>query len=585
MKSITRTFTALAIVVVLAVAGVAAFYFTSAGPAHSSSSSSTSSSTSRVPYNQTLIVDETLGEPAGLDVAYDTDTPAYEIEQNTYQGLVWYQGNSTNSYEGVLATGWTISQDRMTYVFNLRHGVLFSDGHPFTAYDVWFNYYRITINNGPPGYIIGNVVLNPSRVSVDNLNSFNLTNPTASEIAVMSNPNLSIQAVDKYTIAFHLSSPLASFLARLAAPPSGILEANFVVTHGGVQANGTQNQYILAHGAPGTGPYIVSSWVHGQSITLTANPHYWGQTPHVSKVIIQYKSNTLDGINDLKGASAQMMYTVPFNLLSDIQGTPGIVLESHGLSEDIQWIGLNTQHYPLNITNVRLAIQYAINRTALIDSILHGYGVLFQGPLVQGMFGYNNSIPPIDQDLKKARAYLAAAGFPNGQGMPTLSLMYYTGDPVIAASVQVVQSDLSQIGINLNLVAVTPTEWFNVFITLPRASNFPDMIWVVWFPDFAYPDDYAYPIENINSALHENNINDTLLNQWTNQAVTEVSLTKQAQLYTQITLREKQLGLDVWLWQNKVGYGVPAFTSNVHNVYWNPILYGFNYSAIYLQSG
>src|SRR5207249_8516566 len=192
MRSITRTFTALAIVVVLVVAGVAAFYFTSAGPAHSSSSSSTSSSTSRVPYNQTLIVDETLGEPAGLDVAYDTDTPAYEIEQNTYQGLVWYQGNSTNSYEGVLATGWTISQDRMTYVFNLRHGVLFSDGHPFTAYDVWFNYYRITINNGPPGYIIGNVVFNPSGVTVDNLNSFNFTNPTASEIAVMSNPNLSI---------------------------------------------------------------------------------------------------------------------------------------------------------------------------------------------------------------------------------------------------------------------------------------------------------------------------------------------------------------------------------------------------------
>jgi len=64
--------------------------------------------------------------------------------------------------------------------------------------------------------------------------------------------------------------------------------------------------------------------------------------------------------------------------------------------------------------------------------------------------------------------------------------------------------------------------------------------------------------------------------------LTTLVVWSQAILYSKITELDKQLGDNVWLWQSVVGYGVPAYASNVHNVYWNPILYGYNYSAIYI---
>ncbi|PSO07927.1 hypothetical protein B9Q04_08270 [Candidatus Marsarchaeota G2 archaeon BE_D] len=548
----------------------------------SGSSTTTTSTSAGAPYNETLVVAETLGEPSGLDVAWSTDAPAYEIEQNIYQGLVWYQGNSTNSYVGVLATNWSVTPDGLTYTFSLRHDVRFSNGAPFNAYDVWFNYYRLTLNNGPPGYILGPATFTPGNITLQDLNTFNFTDPTPAQLAVMENPNQSIQVVNEYTIAFHLAHPIPSFMARLAAPPGGIEYPQFIQEHGGVQANGTENTYVDANGAPGTGPYVVSSWIHGQSITLTLNPYYWGPRPHVSKVVIEYVTNTLDAINDLKSGSAQMLYTVPFNLLPDINSTPGVILESHGLSYDIAWLSLNTQAYPLNITDVRLAINYAVNRTQIIDKVLYGYGVPFQGPIPIGMFGHNNSIMPIGYNLSKAKQLLAEAGFPGGKGIPPLTLLYYTGDPVVLATVQIIQSDLAQIGITVTLEGVTQATYFNIAATVPRVSNYPDILWSVWFPDFAYPDDYAYSFENINSVFDNSNVNNTLLNLWTTEALNSANLTQQAILYSKITELDKQLGDNVWLWQSVVGYGVPAYASNVHNVYWNPILYGYNYSAIYI---
>lgn len=529
------------------------------------------------------MVDETLGEPSGLDVAYSTDAPAYEIEQNIYQGLVWYCGSGVIDLCGVLATSWTQSTNGLTYTFNLRHNVHFSNGDNFSAYDVWFNYYRLTLNNGPPGYIIGPVMFNTSGVTLNDLNTFNFQNPTSAQLAVMENPNQSIQVVDKYTIAFHLSTPLGSFMSRLAAPPGGIEDSVFIQAHGGVQGNGTVNKYVDANGAPGTGPYVVTNWVHGQSITLGLNPHYWGPTPQVSTVVIQYKSNTLNAINDLKTGAAQMMYTIPVNLLPSINGTPGITLESHGLSFDLAWLSLNVQAYPLNITDVRLAINYAIDKQSIIQNILNGYGVLFQGPNPIGMFGYNDSIAPIGYNVSYAKTLLADAGFPNGVGMRPLSLMYYTGDPVIAATVQAIQSDLAQIGITVNLNGVTQATYFNTAATVPRVSNYPDIFWSAWFPDFAYPDDYAYSFENVASVFDNSNINNTQLNQWTNEALISPSATQQAKLYSQVQALDKALSANVWLWQFKIGDGIPAYSSSVQNVYWNPILYGFNYSAITLN--
>jgi len=105
-KAIARTQAAVvAIIIVIAI--IAGSYVV----LNHSTTATKTTPTANIPYNESVVVDETLGEPSGLDVAYSTDAPAYEIEQNIYQGLIWYQGNGTTQFAGVLATNWSVSPD------------------------------------------------------------------------------------------------------------------------------------------------------------------------------------------------------------------------------------------------------------------------------------------------------------------------------------------------------------------------------------------------------------------------------------------------------------------------------------------
>jgi len=569
------------IVVIVVAVGAVAFYLQSSHVP--TQMTTTSQTTQQIPYNQTIVEDGNQGEPSGLDIAWSTDEPAWELTQgNLYQGLIFYQGNSTTVFQGILATSWSASPDSRDFTFNLRQGVRFSSGQPFNAYDVWFNYYRITLNNGPPSYLLGTAVFSPGNVTLNDLNTFNFTNPSPSQLAVMENPSQNIQVVDQNTIAFHFATPVTSFIPRLASPAGGIEDPNFVQVHGGVQGNGTANDYVEQHSAPGTGPYVLQSWTRGQRIVLTLNPNYWGPTPHVGTVVYQFKSNTEDALNDLRSGAAQMMYTVPFNLLPAIQGAPGVYLENTGNSLDIFWISMNTQAAPLNNVLVRQAINYAINKQAIIDNIIHGYGVTVQGPLPHGMFAYNESILPYGYGVNMSEQLLAQAGYPGGKGIRPLSLVYFTGDPVQLAIVQAIQSQLAQVGITVNLQVVTQPTYFSIMATLPRVSNYPDMVYSVWFPDYAYPDDYAYAFENSQSVFDNANYNDSLLNSWTTQALDTGNTTLQLHLYSQVTQREKDLAGNVWLFQAKIGNGVPAYLTTIQNVTWNPIQYGFKFAPIYI---
>jgi peptide/nickel transport system substrate-binding protein len=511
------------------------------------------------------------------------------VVQNVYPGLIGYAGSSITQFDPVLAANYTESPNATTYVFNIRPGLEFSDGQPVDAYSVWFEYYRITINNGPPGYILGPVTSGgpflPGNVSVSDLNNFNFTSPTASQLAVMEASNQSIQVLGQYSVAINLlSGPMPSLLWRLAGPAGGLLDPNFVQTHGGVQINSTENTYISQNGGPGAGPFEVKSWVQGQAITLVNNPLYWGSKPHLTTVILRYLSVATNAISDLKSGAAQMVFNIPFNELTGVTGTAGITLENAGLSIDIGYLGINTQMYPLNITAVRLAINYAINKTQIIDSVLGGYGQPFQGPVPDGMIGHNNSITPIGYNLTYAEQLLTQAGFPGGKGIPALTMEYYTGDPVVADVMQTIESDLTQLGLSINLQGVASTPYFTMLETLPRTASYPALLWGDWFPDYAFPDDYAYNIDNPNSVWNIANLNNTQITDLTNEALTANSTASINQDYSQVMSLDKNLSGTVWLFQLQDGYGVPAYLSTVHGVTWNPMLYGFNYSSIYLSS-
>lgn len=575
--------------IIIVAAGSAVYYSMNQSRLTSSSTSNTlttstatssSSQTSRGPTNGTLVIDNTLGEPNALDIDSGTVSTADEVNQNMYQTLLWYNGNSTTEIVGVLASSWSVSADGLTYNFSLVHNAKFSDGKNFTAYDVWFNYYRYTVDNGPISYIIGSVIFNnlPSNATAD-LNAFNFTNPTPSQAAQMDYANQSIQVTSPYTLVFHFSTPVASFLARLASFAAGIEEPDYIQAHGGVAGNGTLNNYVAQNPAPGTGAYMFKSWVHGQSITLVQNPYYWLPKPQAKTIVIRYVTNSINAINDLKSGVAQMLYSVPFTLLSNVQNVQGITLQSGGLSLDVAWLALNVNYYPLNITDVRLAMNYAINKTALIESAIAGYGVPFQGPIPIGMLGGNSSLSPISYNTTKASELLSAAGFPGGKGIPNLNLMYVTGNPSYDTAVEIIQSELAAIGINIVLQGVTYAVFGGIAYDHSNPS-YPPMILAQWFPDYGYPDDYAYPFLNPSQCCDYSNFNNSQATQLTNELVVTINQTKVLQICQQILLLDQQLSPEVWLWQTEIGFGIPAYSTSITGLYYNPLTYGFNYSSV-----
>ncbi len=523
-----------------------------------------------------------------MDVDSLTSWTGQGVSQQLFQSLLWYAGNQTSTYEGVLATNWTVSSNGMDYTFNLRHGVRYSDGAPFNAYDVWFCMYRSTVEAGSGSYIIGSVVFNklPSNINATqkDLNTFNFTNPTSSELAVMEAVNQSVQVVNQYTIAFHLSTPLASFLARIGSWAAGIEEPMYIQQHGGVASPGQINSYVATNPSPGTGPYVMKQWVHGQSITLSENPYYWGTRPHIGTIVINYKSDNLNAINDLKTGVAQAILWVPFSLVSNLQGASNVFIQNVGTSFIVEMLALNTQTYPLNITDVRLAMNYATNRSAIIKAAISGYGHTFQGPIPEGMFGYNSSITPLPYNVSMAKQLLTQAGFPGGKGIRPLTLMYASTNVAEQASSQVFQSEMAQIGITVNIQSVSVATLGNLISTLPRPSGYPDIHFGSWSPDYAYPDDYAWTFTNVNSTNNGPNYNDPILNNLSNAMLSAINPQTQAQIDTQLTLREKALGGWIWLYQTQVGAGLNAWATNVHNVTTelNPLWTEFNYSAMYM---
>jgi ABC-type transport system substrate-binding protein len=123
---------------------------------------------------------------------------------------------------------------------------------------------------------------------------------------------------------------------------------------------------------------------------------------------------------------------------------------------------MNCVIYPTNITKVRLAIAHAIDYNGIIDHVYYGDAIRYFGPNTPnyGEFYNPGKLQPYQRDLDKARQYLEEAGFPNGEGLPTLELPVPSGDSAAIAIATIVQEDLSEIGIKVEIKSLLPSAWY-----------------------------------------------------------------------------------------------------------------------------
>jgi peptide/nickel transport system substrate-binding protein len=236
-----------------------------------------------------LVVEE-AEQPDSLDPAVTYQTSGWEIVDQVYQGLVAPNESSVTSYVGQLASAWTVSSDGMTYTFNLRNGVTFSNGDPFNAYVMWFSLYRTIIMNQAPAWIRTQNLAGGDGMTFNVtdrlLNSINYTNPSTIDLGYMENPSQSIQVVSPYQLIIRLgygtngNSTYSSFLATLTTPMAMAVDPSVVIAHGGVVAG--QPDSWTGMNMVGTGFYTLRSWIQGQSVSLQKNSAYWATSVSAS---------------------------------------------------------------------------------------------------------------------------------------------------------------------------------------------------------------------------------------------------------------------------------------------------------------
>jgi ABC-type transport system substrate-binding protein len=321
-KAITRTTSALIAIIIVLAAGFAgtAFYYRG-------TQAQTTPSTPSVPtpgfVSSSTYVAESGNQFQWLDPAVSYYQYDYQILDNQYEKLLWYNGNSTTQVIPWLAENYTqLSPTR--YQFQLRQGITFQDGTPFNAQAVWFSLNRLLIIDGTSG--TGDHGTQAAWIVEQMLNqslfSYFGTTPKYDPAWVQSvlNQNF-VQVVDPYTININIEHPTTQFPYILAGEWADIVSPSFVVSHDFPSACSTPAcspdtinytsyfDHIAGHGEvsmnylnlpvngskAGTGPYYIES-VNPTTyqVVMKANPNYWGGPKSWNGPQINVAIKTLD---------------------------------------------------------------------------------------------------------------------------------------------------------------------------------------------------------------------------------------------------------------------------------------------------
>lgn len=341
-----------------------------------------------------------------------------------------------------LATGYTVSDDKLTYTITLRSGVKFSDGNPVTADDVKFSIDADTATADTGwGYI---------NAAID-----------------------SVSVVDKETVSIKLKYAWAPLIADLSLFSNAIVPANY----GGK----TADEFYQA--PVGTGPFKWGEWKKGQSLKLVKNTNYWQKgKPSLDSVTWNVVPDANTRKLQLQGGQIDIDDTPDWSSFDSLKSSPGIVAHAFP-STQIDYVAFNQQRAPFDDVHIRRAIAYSIDRKSLVKAVLFGNGTAANSLLSPGTPFYDKNADGPTYDPAKAKSELAQSSKPNGF---TTSILIRSGDANQASVAQILQSELKKLGITMEIKQLDPTA--NKQARLK--SDF-DMTLSAWTMDIPDPDEWT----------------------------------------------------------------------------------------------
>jgi peptide/nickel transport system substrate-binding protein len=360
---------------------------------------------------------------------YNTqDDRSIFTELQVYDRLVKLTADG-QGVEPELATEWQIADDGLSATFQLREGVLFSDGSPLTVDDVVFSLDRAFDPAGSWGFLFS--------------------------------PVTGAEAVDDETVRIDMSEPFAPLLPALATFAASIYSKSNFESFGE-----TAGEHPL-----GTGAFALDEWVKGEQLTLTRNPHYWQPgKPYLDQIVFRVIGDDNARVLQLQGGEVDVIDFAPPNQLDLITGSGGKIHRVDGTSTG--WLVLNGSKPPLDEANVRCALAWAVDRQAIADTVYFGVATPARSILPSADFYWDPDTDPIGFDLDRAREYLADSSVPGGF---ELEMTVPTGDSTTLAIAQIWADALAQLGITANIQQIegtTAQEQFNTGQYTVRISAF-----------------------------------------------------------------------------------------------------------------
>ncbi len=436
-----------------------------------------------------------VAEPVNLDPPQVTDLNSNRVGRRIVETLVTFPEESTQIVPG-LAESWTISKDGLQYTFKLRRGITFHDGTPLNAEAVKFSIER-QINPNHPAYKLGKYPFA----------NFFFGNVKAVEV------------LSEERVAFLLNEARASFIAVLAQGAASIVSPTAVMKWG---------PDYPTHPV-GTGPFRFASWDRGQRVVLEKNPTYWKYPVKVERVIYRPIVEDQARLTELLTGTLDVIVGVPADFVSQLEQNAKITLLKQ-VGAHVWYLGMNNQKKPFDDKRVRQALNYAVNKDAIVKDVLKGTGAASRGPVLPGTWGADPALKPYPYDPERAKKLLAEAGYPSGFSTTLWVPESGSGMQAPVAMSTVMQSNLKAVGVNVSLQTM---EWGAYLAKLRTKEQ--ELFALSWMAGTEDPDMVMYPLLHSsqwtpvgpNRALYKNARFDTLLQ----QARLTTDQAKRAQLY------------------------------------------------------
>ena len=441
------------------------------------------------------------------------------VMQQIYEGLV-KSSKTGDSIEPCLASDWTISEDGLTYTFNLVPGITFSDGTPVTGEDWEWSLIRAR-------------------------------DTETSAYAFIAEAIDTVEATDEQVV-ITLKYGWAPFLADLC---------NFNMVVGSKAHWDAVGEEGYSAQPMGTGPYMVKEWVKDEVIALEANPYYRNadavKTPNINFTVVSDDNTRL---MQLQAGQADIITDLPLSMAPVVEADDNLTFHMFESTQQ-RYLILNTTIAPFDDINVRRAFEYALNKDELAMVIAGQYGEAVAAIVSKAEGKWcNTDLEPYAYDPEKAKELLAEAGYPDGI---SFKLCIRSGSEVYEQMAVLIQASAKEAGFDIEIERFESAAMSEQYKSLSHQATI-----LMWLDDIIDPSGVTgWTVDYDQCQGWYTGLNDVELDDLNTAACMELDEEKRVEMYHEIQQRVRDNANVMPLYSNGFAYATGA---NIENLYVSP---------------